>query len=88
MEGYERCIIMLSQGVEAASVQGDAALARELLEDVAEVGELLRETEERTDPIAYRLTRKPDFTLQEEVEEYIIQAKRMVDEWRKGENGL
>lgn len=80
MEGYERCVIMLSYGVEAASAQGDTDLAQELLEDVVEVGKLLQETEETTDPIAYRLTRKPDFILQEEVKEYIIQAERIMNE--------
>ncbi len=79
LKGYERCIIMLSYGIEAAGGQGDAKLVQKLMEDVAEVGRMLDKAAEETDPIAYQLEEKPDFTLKEEVEEYMMKIKRMME---------
>lgn len=80
IEGYERYVIMLSQAIADANVQGNMELMQELMQKVPEVQEQLEEVEKTTDDISYRIKDRPEFTLEGEVADYIEQVERLLEE--------
>lgn len=77
-EAYERYVILLSLGIEAAERNGDRETAVKLMEDVLEVDRLRSETEGSTDALAYKIRDVPDLTFSAEVENYMDQVKMLL----------
>jgi hypothetical protein len=80
IEAYNRYVILLSRGIEAASAQGDEETLIELLRYVAEVPDKIQKIRRETDPLAYRIKKKPDFELEDEVQGYIDQVVEILYE--------
>ena len=80
MEAYNRYVILLSRGIEAASAQEDEETLIELLRYVAEVPDKIQKIRRETDPLAYRIKKKPDFELEDEVQGYIDQVVEILYE--------
>lgn len=75
MEEYRAYIQMLSQGYTKSAEQGDARNMELCRKAMLEVRDMLKELEDRTTPLAYRIQDKPQFTLPKELEEYLEQLE-------------
>lgn len=71
MDVYNRYVILLSKGIEAAYAQGDNETFQTLLSHVAGVPNKLKKVQKDTDPLAYKIKKKPNFELEESVQEYV-----------------
>lgn len=80
MQVYERYVILLSQAVEQAEVEGDMDTAVWLLQKAAKVTEKLQKVERETDELAYEIKDVPSFQLNEQVEKYIQQAVCLLED--------
>ncbi len=81
MEAYNRYVILLSRGIEAASAQEDEETLIELLRYVAEVPDKIQKIRGETAPLAYRIKKKPDFELEDEVQGYIDQVMEIYNQF-------
>lgn len=80
MEAYERYVRRLAQAIEVESQANRADTTVYLLEAVAEVPVILENVEKGTDELAYRTRDIPDFTLDEDIQEYIESVRQLLEE--------
>ena len=75
MDAYERYLVLLAKGINAAIDEGDKGQLITLLKGAEEVMEILKEVEKDTDPLAYRTRDIPDFTLSDWSQDFLKQVK-------------
>lgn len=68
---YNRYVILLSRGIEAAYEKGDNETFQALISHVAGVPDKLIKVKKSTDPLAYKINKKPNFELEESVQKYV-----------------
>ena len=76
-EAYEKYVVLLSAAIEKADQRGDMTVLEKLLEDVLFVKKRISIVERETDELAYKIKDIPDFTLHENVENYILQVEEI-----------
>ncbi len=70
-KAYNRYVMLLSRGIEEAYAQGDSETLWELFIHVSKVPEKIEKVQKGTDPLAYRIRKRPKLKLRKDVEEYI-----------------
>lgn len=76
-EAYEKYVVLLSAAIEKADQRGNMTVLEKLLEDVLFVKKRISIVERETDELAYKIKDIPDFTLHENVENYILQVEEI-----------
>lgn len=77
---YERHIVLLRKAIESAETASDADMEAKMRKQVILVERFLEKTKEETDELAYRINDKPNFELSEEVQKYVSQVKRVIED--------
>lgn len=80
VEAYEKYLALLSQALSDAAGTGSQEDMELLIKAAAEIPELLKKTEETTDPLAYKTRDVPDFTLSDEALSYFSQITALIEE--------
>ncbi len=79
LSAYKRYIALLSRAAqEAAYAEEEEETVRALLKGILEAEEILKETKEGTNPLAYQTRDVPELELGEEAEEYIQNVKQIL----------
>ena len=78
IRAYEDYLDLLSQAVSQAAQSGTEEEIYSLLKAVSEVPGLLRETEEKTDPLAWKIADVPNLKLPEEYQDYVARTEEIL----------
>ena len=79
MDSYERYLALLAKGIGMAAEKEDYEGAEILLQAAVKVPDLLKETEEQTVDLAYKIKDVPDFTLSEWAQEFLEEAQESLE---------
>lgn len=75
-ECYDDYIMMMDTGAQQYKEMGDEAACEKCVKSLLEIPELLEEVEQNTNPLAYKINDKPNFTLSEK-------SRSILDKWRQ-----
>lgn len=78
MESFERYLVLLAKGINAAAEKGDSEGTQVLLQAAVNVPKLLNETEKQTIGLAYKIKDVPDFTLSDWAREFLDEADKSI----------